>query len=231
MADSASRRDQSDREQPSQSEQKYLKAIHRLGGDQRKVHTGRLAQRLKIRPPSVTEMLRRLDASGWIDYEIRTGILLTKIGIEKARRAVRRHRLLELFLYRVLGVDWSEVHAEAESIEFSISETLERRISDFLGNPTEDPHGHSIPTVSGSMETNDWQSLADIETGSAMLIREASDDDATQLRRWQSLGLILGATVRMTGKTSSDTNLQLEVGANAIEVARSDLVGLLGEAQ
>lgn len=231
MADSASRRDQSDRELPSQSVQKYLKAIHRLGGDQRKVHTGHLAQLLKIRPPSVTEMLRRLDAAGWIDYEVRTGILLTKIGIETARRVIRRHRLVELFLYRVLDLDWSEVHAEAESMEYSMSETLERRISNFLGNPKEDPHGHPIPSPTGSIVTNDWRSLADIESGSVMRIREASDDDANQLRRWQTLGLILGAAVRRIGNASSDKNVRLAVGAETIEVARSDLDGLLGEMQ
>ena len=100
---------------PSRAVQDYLKAIHALDGAERMVSPLDVARRLQVRAPSVTGMLKRLADSGWIDYEPGTGARLTKAGVAEARRVIRRHRLVELFLTRVLGLDWSEdVRAFAE---------------------------------------------------------------------------------------------------------------------
>ena len=104
-------------EQPSQAVQDYLKAIHSLGGAEQTVLPAAIAKRLGKRAPSVTGMLKRLAEAGWIDYEPNCGARLTEAGILQARRVIRRHRLVELFLTRVLGLDWSEVDAEAEALK------------------------------------------------------------------------------------------------------------------
>src|SRR5947209_1812355 len=103
--------------EPTKAVQDYLKAIHRLGGAESLISPVELAARLEVRAASVTGMLKRLAEGGWIDYEPGRGARLTATGRTEARRVIRRHRLTELFLTRVLGLDWSEVDAEAEALE------------------------------------------------------------------------------------------------------------------
>src|SRR5207253_3850037 len=112
-----------------------------------------------------TGMLRRLAEKGWIIYETRRGAQLTDLGITQARRVIRRHRLVELFLARVLGLDWSEVDAEAEALEHAISPRLEAAIAAHLGEPLEDPHGHLIPTSAGELRHRNLQCLSEFRGG------------------------------------------------------------------
>src|SRR5262249_14237706 len=120
-------------DQPTHAVQDYLKAIHSLGGDEALVSPSEMAERLKVRAPSVTGMLKRLAKAGWIHYEANRGAQLTPQGVAEARRVIRRHRLVELFLTRVLGLDWSEVDAEAEALEHAISPRLEQALAAHLG--------------------------------------------------------------------------------------------------
>src|SRR5947209_1350687 len=182
-------------EQPSRAVQDYLKAIHAEGGADRQVKPAKLAERLGVRAPSVTGMLKRLGEGGWIVYNPSEGARLTPAGVTEARRVIRRHRLVELFLTRVLGLDWSEVDAEAEALEHAISPRLEQAIAAHLGEPHEDPHGHPIPTREGAMPQRALRSLDTFEAGQRVIIREARDDSPERLRNWQSLGLVPGATV------------------------------------
>src|SRR6516162_4239008 len=182
-------------EQPSQAVQDYLKAIHSLDGAEQMVSPQDIALRLQVRAPSVTGMLKRLADSGWIVYEPGCGARLTPRGIAEARRVIRRHRLVELLLTRVLGLDWSEVDAEAEALEHAISPRLEQAIAAHLGEPLEDPHGHPIPTREGNIARRDLRPLDTFRPGQCAVIREAQDDSPERLRRWQDLGLVPGATV------------------------------------
>src|SRR5262245_44654694 len=104
-------------EQVTPAVEDYLKTIHALGGAERVVTPIEIAARLQVRSPSVTGMLKRLADAGWIHYEVGHGARLTEEGVAQARRVIRRHRLVELFLTRVLGLDWSEVDAEADALE------------------------------------------------------------------------------------------------------------------
>src|SRR5437660_1589939 len=183
--------------QPSQAVQDYLKAIHMLGGTERTVSPAEIAARLSVRAPSVTGMLKRLADAGLIRYESGTGARLTDTGLAEALRVIRRHRLVELFLTRVLGLDWSEVDAEAEALEHAISPRLEQALAAHLGEPAEDPHGHLIPTRDGTLGQRVLERLCDLRAGQRAIIREAQDDDPSRLRRWQELGLTPGAVVRV----------------------------------
>src|SRR5207248_5399975 len=131
----------------------------------------------------------------WISYEPGRGAQLTPQGITEARRVIRRHRLVEQFLTRVLGLDWSEVDAEAEALEHAISPRLEQAIAAHLGEPLEDPHGHPIPSREGEITRRQLQPLALFRPGVSVMIREAQDDNPERLRRWRSLGLTPGAVV------------------------------------
>ena len=216
-------------DQPSQAVQDYLKTIHSLNGAERKVFPVDIVERLGVRAPSVTGMLKRLADAGWIEYEPGSGARLTPRGITEARRVIRRHRLVELFLTRVLGLDWSEVDAEAEALEHAISPRLEQAIAKFLGEPLEDPHGHPIPTREGALTQRALQSLDKFQAGQLVVIREVQDDNPDRLRRWQTLGLTPGATVRIRSYQPLDDLFELEVGGAVIPVGSEGLRGLRGE--
>jgi DtxR family Mn-dependent transcriptional regulator len=216
-------------DQPSQAVQDYLKAIHALNGADGRVFPTQIADRLGVRAPSVTGMLKRLVDGGWIEYEPGQGAKLTEAGVAEARRVIRRHRLVELFLTRVLGLDWSEVDTEAEALEHAISPRLEQAMAAYLGEPLEDPHGHPIPTPEGAIARRELRSLDQFRPGQRVLIREARDDSPERLRRWQTLGLKPGVTVLFLGHQPLDDLYELQVGDRVVPLGSEGLVGLLGE--
>jgi DtxR family transcriptional regulator, Mn-dependent transcriptional regulator len=209
--------------------QDYLKAIHSLDGADDLVYPVDIADHLGVRAPSVTGMLKRLADAGWIEYEPGTGARLTPAGITEARRVIRRHRLVELFLTRVLKLDWSEVDAEAEALEHAISPRVEQAIAAHLGEPVEDPHGHPIPTSEGAMPRRNLQPLSAFRAGQRVLIREVQDDSPERLRHWQTLGLKPGAVVRFLSHQPLDDLYEIQVGEQKVPVGSEGLAGLLGE--
>ncbi len=216
-------------EPPTRAVQDYLKAIHSLGGAECMVSPVEIAARLDVRAPSVTGMLKRMAEAGWIRYEPGHGAQLSPLGIAEARRVIRRHRLVELFLTRVLGLDWSEVDAEAEALEHAISPRLEQALAAHLGEPLEDPHGHPIPTREGTLTRRQLQRLCDFRAGQRVLIREAQDDNPERLRRWQELGLTPGATVAILSYQPLDNLFEVQVGNQVVRLGPEALAGLHGE--
>ncbi len=216
-------------DQPSVAVQDYLKAIHRLGGATQFVSPAEIANLLNVRASSVTGMLKRLHESGLITYESGTGACLSAEGRMEALSVIRRHRLVETFLTRVLGLDWSEVDAEAEALEHSISPRLESAIAAYLGEPIEDPHGHPIPSSTGEMHTRSLSCLCEFRSGQVVIIREVQDDNPERLRHWRDLGLIPGAVVQMISYQQLDDVFELEVGGRIIRMGSEGLAGLRGE--
>jgi DtxR family Mn-dependent transcriptional regulator len=216
-------------DQPTRAVEDYLKAIHRLGGTDHVVTPLDIAARLGVRGPSVTGMLKRLAEAGWISYEPGRGARLTEQGITEARRVIRRHRLVELFLTKVLGLDWSEVDSEAEALEHAISPRLEQALAAHLGEPLEDPHGHPIPTREGNLTPRELRRLCDFQAGQKVIVREAQDDDPGRLRRWRQLGLIPGAVVQIVHHEPLDDLFEVRVGENTLRLGPEALAGLRGE--
>src|SRR6476661_8041735 len=133
---------------PSSTVEDYLKQIYleqQAGDAGQLVPMGRLAAAMGVVPGTATSMVKTLADSGLVSYEPRGGLRLTRGGEQLALRVLRRHRLVELFLVKTLGLDWSEVHAEAEELEHAISDRVMDRIDVLLGHPTVDPHGDPIP--------------------------------------------------------------------------------------
>ncbi|MFO0966407.1 MAG: metal-dependent transcriptional regulator [Gemmataceae bacterium] len=217
-------------QQPSRAVQDYLKTIHSLGGAEQLVSPMELAAKMEVRGASVTGMLKRLAEAGWIEYTPGRGAQLTELGTTEARRVIRRHRLMELFLTRVLGLDWSEVDAEAEALEHAISPRLEQAIADYLGEPVEDPHGHPIPTREGKLARRDLRPLHSFAAGQRVVIREVQDDHPERLRRWSDLGLKPGASVLLKRHHVLDGTFEVEVGGEVVTLAAEGLAGLLAEA-
>ncbi|HPU39938.1 MAG TPA: metal-dependent transcriptional regulator [Microthrixaceae bacterium] len=123
--------------------EEYCEAIWELREDEIDVIQARIAERLEVSRPAVSEMIRRMEAEGLID--LGATITLTSSGRTLAERVVRRHRLAERFLTDVLGLSWADAHTEAGKWEHVISEPVEVALSRVLGDPTTCPHGNPIP--------------------------------------------------------------------------------------
>lgn len=124
--------------------EEYCECIFDLREDNLEVIQARIADRLRVSRPSVSEMVRRMQDEGLITLD-GNHILLTQHGEQLARRVVRRHRLAERFLTDILDLSWAQAHQEAGKWEHVMSEDVERAIERILGNPTTCPHGNPIP--------------------------------------------------------------------------------------
>ena len=136
---------------PSPTVENYLKSILMISINKNcvEVPMGMIAESLKVTPGTATSMVKNLQKEKWLNYKARKGVTLTASGKKIGMRMIRRHRLIETFLVETLGLDWSEIHEEAEELEHSISEKVLEKLDVFLGNPQFDPHGHPIPSKSG----------------------------------------------------------------------------------
>jgi DtxR family Mn-dependent transcriptional regulator len=185
----------------SEAQEDYLKQILLLEGAEGVVTTQRLAERLAVRPPSVTGMIQRLAALGLVEHARYRGVRLSPSGRRVALELVRHHRLLETYLARTLGYSWDAVHAEAERLEHVISEEFEARIAALLGHPSHDPHGAPIPDADLVLPPERPSvPLAEAPHGVDLrLVRVASRDRRT-LTRLSDRGLSLGSPLRLRGR-------------------------------
>lgn len=172
-----------------------LKTIYGLASSGEPVTTGAVAHRLGVTSPSVSAMLKRLEADLLLDRPAGAAFRLTADGERAALRVIRRHRLLETFLAKVLNVPWDEVHAEAELLEHAVSDRLEERIDAALGYPSRDPHGDPIPPRHGRHQERWGQSLEGVAAGSRFRIERVSDRDSDALRHLGELGLMPGTVI------------------------------------
>jgi len=177
--------------------QDYLKAIYQLGGSRNDVPTSAVARLLDVTPASVSGMLRRLHDLGFVAHRPYRGVRLTRRGAREAVEMIRHHRLLELYLSKVVGMPWDRVHAEADALEHVISEDLESRLDELLGYPTEDPHGHPIPTPGLVLTEDRYPSLVDATPGERCVVRRVDDRSAELLRYLDELGLRPGVAIEV----------------------------------
>jgi DtxR family transcriptional regulator, Mn-dependent transcriptional regulator len=177
----------------------YAKAIYGLQRhEEGPVTTSALAERLGVAPSSVTAMLKRLDELGLVRYEPYHGVTLTRAGEKVALEVIRHHRLIEAFLADALGMPWDRVHDEAEVLEHYISEDLEQRIADKLGNPELDPHGDPIPSSELAMAVDHTRTLGQLHVGDVATFARVSDSDSTMLRYLADRGIRPGVGLRVT---------------------------------
>jgi len=202
----------------TRAQQDYLKALYQLHGDERPVPTRDLAQRLGISSPSVSEMVTRLSAQGLVEHDRYRGQQLTREGRKVALELVRHHRLLEMFLVRVLGYSWDEVHDEAERLEHVISERMEQRIFELLGRPELDPHGHAIPTLTGKVRPVSNRPLSECRAGEKLVVQGVSDDDPVRLRELERRGLLPGTRLEMVEESKFEGPISVRIKGRRMSI-------------
>lgn len=199
----------------------YLKAIYeivmRAGGEGREggeagASTSEVANALRVAPASATGMIRRLAAQGFVEYEPYRGVQLTATGKRAALRTIRRHRVLETYLSRMLGYLWDEVHDEAERLEHAASDTLIERMSSVLGHPRSDPHGAPIPRADGTVDESPHLALADLAVGQSAYVTRVSDRNPSLLRYLAGISLQPGAHVSLVARAPFEGPLTLRIG-------------------
>lgn len=190
----------------------YLKAIYALAQDHRQVSTSQISERLQFRPASVTGMLKTMSDLDLVAYTPYHGVELTTKGQRIALEIVRHHRLLELYLVEALGYSWDEVHDEAERLEHHISEKLEARIANALGNPSFDPHGDPIPNLYGELPVGSTRQLGDLAVAEGGIVERVSDQNPERLRYLADLGIVPGAHVRVAASAPFDGPVTVRVG-------------------
>jgi DtxR family Mn-dependent transcriptional regulator len=191
----------------------YLKTIYNLTAASGRASTNQIAERMGVKPASVTSMIQKLAATQppLLEYRKHRGVVLTGEGEKVALEIIRHHRLLEMFLHQTLGYRWDEVHDEADRLEHVISEVLEERIASSLGDPRHDPHGDPIPTRDLHLPSLTTTSLDELRPGQEAIIQRVRDEDRELLRYLSDLGLVPDARLLILSYSPFDGNLNLKV--------------------
>jgi DtxR family Mn-dependent transcriptional regulator len=205
------------------SEENYLKAIYHLTTRlDSEVSTNAIAEMMETKASSVTDMLKKLADKDLVNYKKYQGVSLTDSGKLTAKMIVRKHRLWEVFLVEKLDFSWDEVHDIAEQLEHIKSEKLINKLDDFLGNPTEDPHGDPIPDAQGRIIAIEKHLLSELlanQSGICVGVKDNSSDFLKYLDK-QQIGL--GTKIEVVTKETFD--LSLKINVNGKEMAISNKI-------
>lgn len=153
--------------------EEYCECIFELREDNVEVIQARVAERLNVSRPSVSEMIKRMESEGLITLQ-GSKIVLTATGEVLAERVVRRHRIAERFLTDILGLSWAQAHHEAGKWEHIMSDDVEQAIDRLLGNPTTCPHGNPIP--GSSYANDDAVPLVTLEVGATFTVTRIPEE-------------------------------------------------------
>lgn len=152
--------------------EEYCLCIYELAEDELDVIQARIADRLEVSRPAVSEMIKRLEAEGLVTTE--GGIELTESGYALATKVARRHRLAERFLTDILGLNWALAHHEAGKWEHIMSPEVEEALDQVLGNPTTCPHGNPIP--GSKYRAPRTVPLAEVEVGNSFTVSRIPEE-------------------------------------------------------
>jgi DtxR family Mn-dependent transcriptional regulator len=201
----------------SRTVEDYLKAIYlaeaRLTSTADLVSMGQIAGAVGVVPGTATSMVKALADAGLVRYEPYMGVRLTAAGVRLAGRVLRRHRLIELFLVKVLGMDWTEVHIEAERLEHAVSDRIIDRIDSMLGQPLVDPHGDPIPTAEGTLPQDASLDLLTAPVEAPLIVTRVLDQEPGFLRYVEQRQLVPGRTIVVLAR---------EPGSDAVRLRSED---------
>ncbi len=148
----------------------YLETIYNMREEGQKISNARLADRLGVKPPTVSQTLQRTSRDGFV--KINDGeIALTRHGTEVAEASIRRHRIIERFMSDILGIEWAVAHREAERLQHAMSDLIEHKMLEALGHPTTCPHGNPIPGSKHMVAGTPTVPLADAAVGPVTVAR------------------------------------------------------------
>jgi DtxR family transcriptional regulator, Mn-dependent transcriptional regulator len=193
-------------EQVTVAEEEYLQALYWLQEARLPMTAANLARAMQLSPPTVHEMVGRLERDGYVSRREDKSLEFTTEGKEHAEAIVRRHRLIERFLTDVLSIPWDEVHEEAERLEHAMSPVLEQRMLEAIGDAKTCPHGH--PIVLGEREQGSL--LADCEVGAEVVVLRFENEAEELLHYLRATGIEPG----MEGRVANSDDKQVVVASD-----------------
>ena len=219
---------------PSSTVENYLKVIHlqhlTLSDPSELVGMGQLAAAVGVTPGTATTMVKTLAEAGLVHYEPYAGVRLLPAGERLAALVVRRHRLVELFLVRVMGMSWAEVHDEAEKLEHVVSERLIERMDEMLGYPEVDPHGDPIPNAEGVITHRDLHSLLTCPLGVPVAVTRVADQDPAFLHFVEQSQLKPGQELEVDARDEAADSVRVRIrNAEPLTIGRRAASKLLVE--
>ena len=202
------------------SEENYLKTIYHLTTRlNAEVSTNAIAEMMETKASSVTDMLKKLAEKDLVNYIKYQGVSLTEKGKLSAKMIVRKHRLWEVFLVEKLDFSWDEVHDIAEQLEHIKSEQLINKLDDFLGNPTEDPHGDPIPNAKGQIITIEKQLLSELLENQTGICVGVKDSSAEFLKYLDKQAIALGSKIQFLSKEAFDFSIKIKVDNRELTIS------------
>ena len=209
---------------PTLTVENYLKTILQLespldNGERSSVSTGEIARALGVAPGTATSMMKALESEGLVRYRPYAGVSLRPKGRNLALHVLRRHRIVELFLVEILGMDWSEVHEEAEHLEHTVSDRVLDRLDHLLGHPTVDPHGDPIPLASGELPRGNLVLLTEKRPGDRCVIARLLDQSVGFLEIAETRRLVPGAEIIVQAHSPELDVVEIRVGSQAITLS------------
>ncbi|EMC0263405.1 metal-dependent transcriptional regulator [Staphylococcus pseudintermedius] len=211
----------------TEEKEDYLKAILSHDGIDTYVSNKTLSRFLNIKPPSVSEMVGRLEKEGYVMTKPYKGVKLSELGLSYTLDVIKRHRLIELFLIEVLNYTWEEVHVEAEVLEHRVSKLFVERLDELLKNPKTCPHGGVIPRDNHFEEIYKIPLLS-FEEGDVVTIRRVRDRSEL-LVFLSSKALSIGDTVKVIAKDDINRLMELENKGEKIVLSYQNAEVIFGE--
>jgi len=200
----------------------YLETLYIMQRDGVPIVGARLAELLRVTPPTVTNTLKRMARDGLAASNGQQGFFLTEHGLEMARSVMRRHMLTEWLLMTVLKVPWSQTHSEAHNLEHTVSALIEEQMRTNLGNPKTCPHGNPMPGFESL--TSSWLPLIDIAAGERVIIRrihELGENNSELLKFLELNGIIPGAEVKISEILPFNQTISLKLAERIISLGFS----------
>jgi DtxR family Mn-dependent transcriptional regulator len=194
------------------SEENYLKTIYHLTtNSDTEISTNAIAEMMVTKASSVTDMLKKLAEKDLVNYKKYQGVSLTQNGKLAAKMIVRKHRLWEVFLVEKLDFPWDEVHDIAEQLEHIKSEKLIDKLDDFLGNPTEDPHGDPIPDAKGKIIKVEKLLLSELSENQSGICVGVKDSSTEFLKYLDKNKIALGVNVKVNSIEAFDLSFNVKI--------------------
>ncbi len=209
-------------EQATVAEQEYLETMFWLEEARLPLTAANVARAMHLSAPTVHEMVRRLEADGYVERGVDKSLAFTDAGRQHASMVVRRHRMIERFLTDVLGIPWDEVHEEAERLEHAMSPVLEERMMAAIGDATTCPHGH--PIVEGARE--EGVPLADVAEGAAVRVLRFENEAEDLLHYLKDTGLRPGLEGTLAVSGPDEVILRSDSREHAVTRSVSETVSV-----